>query len=294
MQHLEAVKAQHGFGPGAGYVATQLPQVQFFWSTQTVPRAPLIYNAGIVLILQGHKIGYLGDHVFTYDPDHYLVVSLPTPFDCATFATAEDPMLGLFINIEPAELRSLAPLVDSDTLSPTAAPLGLSPAPVDAELKGSVDRLLKALCSEAESQALGNGIVREILFHALKGPHGPALQALAKSDSHYDRVARSITLIREHYPDNISVDALAETAGMSAPVFYRAFKSITGSSPLQYLKATRLSRAKGLLLEGGIGVAEAAHRVGYENAAHFSREFKKHFQVSPKEAQSSGYHPIDL
>ncbi|MBO9473974.1 MULTISPECIES: AraC family transcriptional regulator [unclassified Shimia] len=294
MQHLEAVKTRYGFAQGAGYVDTVLPQVQFFWSTETVPRAPLIYNAGIVLILQGHKIGYLGEHVFEYNPDHYLVVSLPTPFDCATFATETDPMLGLFINIDAADLRALAPLVAAETGRDKVASLGLSPAPADADLKGAVDRLLKALCSEAESQALGQGIVREILFHALKGPHGGALQALAQSDSHYDRVARSITRIRESYAENLNVDALAETAGMSAPVFYRAFKSITGSSPLQYLKATRLSRAQGLLLEGKIGVAEAARRVGYENAAHFSREFKKHFQVSPKEAQGAGYHPIDL
>lgn len=295
MQYLEEVKERYGFSPGAGYVPTTLPQVQFFWSTEAVPRAPLIYNAGIVFILQGHKTGYLGDHVFEYDPDHFLVVSLPTPFDCATFATPDDPLLGLFIHIDTVELRDLAPLVPPASADPVGGPaLGLAPVPADPDMKAAVDRLLRALCSEAESRALGAGIVREILFHALNGPHGGALQALAKADSHFERVSRSIVHIREHYPQNITVDALADTAGMSAPVFFRAFKSITGSSPLQYLKATRLSRAKGLLLEGSVGVAEAAHRVGYENAAHFSREFKKHFHVSPKEAQSSGYVPIDV
>jgi hypothetical protein len=35
--------------------------------TCPVPRAPLLYNAGIVIIGQGHKIGYLGDRRFRYD-----------------------------------------------------------------------------------------------------------------------------------------------------------------------------------------------------------------------------------
>jgi AraC-like DNA-binding protein len=292
---LHLIKDRYGFAPGAGYVETNLPSVRFFWSTEPVPRAPLIYNAGIVWILQGHKTGYLGDQVFEYDPDHYLVVSLPLPFDCATSASPEDPLLGLFVNINPTDLHELAPLVEHGaTCSKKATPLGLSPAQADGDIKDAVRRLLKALSSDAASKALGAGIVREIIFHALSGPHGSALQALANPDSHLDRVARSIVEIRERYPENINVDALAATAGMSAPVFFRAFRSITGSSPLQYLKATRLNRAKGLLIEGGIGVADAAHQVGYESTAHFSREFKRHFKVSPKQAQAAGYQPIDI
>ena len=81
---------------------------------------------------------------------------------------------------------------------------------------------------------------------------------------------------------------------MSVPVFHRAFKAITGTSPLQYLKATRLGRAKGLILAEGLPANEAAHRVGYDNPSHFSREFKKHFSVSPRDARSAGYMPIDI
>ncbi|MCT4554367.1 MAG: AraC family transcriptional regulator [Pelagimonas sp.] len=295
MTDLKMIKDRYGFAPGAGYVETNLPSVRFFWSTEPVPRAPLIYNAGIVWILQGRKTGYLGEHVFQYDPDHYLVVSLPLPFDCATFASPEDPLLGLFVNVDPTDLHELAPLVrPGTTCSKKATTLGLSPAEADDDIKGAIDRLLKTLCSDTASKALGAGIVREIVFHALNGPHGAALQALANPDSHFDRVGRSIVEIREHYQKNIDIASLAATAGMSAPVFFRAFKSITGLSPLQYIKATRLNRAKGLLIAGGIGVADAAHQVGYESAAHFSREFKRHFKVSPKQAQAAGYQPIDI
>lgn len=294
MTTIETLKERYGFGPGAGFVETDISSVRFFWSTQPVERAPLIYNAGLVLILQGHKTGYLGDRVFEYDPDQYLVLSVPVPFECATFATPQDPLLGLFVDIDIAELHDLCAVLDeSPTVSARAAP-GVAPAPVDPAMREVIGRLLSTLCSATASKALGKGVVREVLYHALNGPHGEPLRALTRTDSHQDRIARTIVNIRENYAHPFSVDDLAREAGMSAPVFHRAFKAITGSSPHQYLKTTRLHRAKGFIIFDGLPVGEAARRVGYDNPAHFSREFKKHFRVSPKAAQSSGYVPIDI
>ena len=291
---LPILKEKYGFGPGAGYVPTTLEAVRFFWATEVVERAPLIYNAGLVLILQGQKVGFLGDRVFHYDTDQYLVLSVPLPFDCATYATPDNPMLGLFIDINRLDLHELVELLEDEAPAKTRTPLGVTPAPLDEDMKGSVRRLVSALTSETASKALGPGILREIAFHCLKGPHGPALRALTQVDSHFERIAKTIAEIREHYAQSLRVDDLARQAGMSEPVFHRAFRAITGVSPLQYLKSTRLQRAKGLILAENMPVAEAARRVGYENAAHFSREFKKHFKVSPKEARTSGYQPIDI
>lgn len=295
MKNFDDLKAEYGFAPGAGYVETNIPAVRFFWSTEPVERAPLIYKAGLVLILQGNKIGWLGDQVFTYDPDQYLVLSVPLPFDCATFASAENPLLGLFIDIDVAELHELSELVPTDQPpAKTATSIGVKPVEIDPDMRGSIDRLLAALTSGPASRALGPGLVREVLFHALNGPHGQALRSLTQVDSHHGKIARSIVNIRENYAQPISVDDMAREAGMSEPVFHRAFKAITGSSPHQYLKTTRLHRAKGLIVSDGLPVGDAARRVGYDNPAHFSREFKKHFKVSPKAAQSAGYMPIDI
>ncbi|MBU2888817.1 AraC family transcriptional regulator [Celeribacter halophilus] len=295
MDLFEELKERHGFEAGAGFVKTALSGVRFFWSTETVARAPLIYNAGLVLILQGNKIGYLGDRVFHYNPDHYLVLSVPLPFDCETHATPDDPMLGLFVDIERADLIAFLKLMELDgPVSRTATSLGVAPAELHGDMRDAVHRLMRALCSDAASQALGAGILREILFHAIEGPHGPSLRALAQGDTHHSRVSQSIITIRENYADPLKVEVLARDAGMSVPVFHRAFKAITGTSPLQYLKATRLGRAKGFILAEGLPANEAARRVGYDNPSHFSREFKKHFGVSPRDARSAGYMPIDI
>lgn len=295
MGNLQELSETYGFQPGAGYVETHLDSVRFFWSTEPVPRAPLIYKAGLVLILQGNKTGYLGDRVFKYDPDHYLVLTVPLPFDCDTDATPENPLLGLFIDIERTDLFEMIRLMEFDNkVSSKAVSLGVAPVRLHAEMRDAVRRLMSSLCSRAASQAIGHGIIREVLFHALSGPHGTALRALAQSDSHAERIARSITRIREDYDQPITIDDLARHAGMSGPVFHRAFRNMTGSSPLQYLKATRLNRAKGLIVVDGTSIGEAARQVGYESAAHFSREFKKHFGVSARQAKDAGYMPIDI
>ena len=297
MSALEQLKTTYGFGPGASFVETEMPGLHFFWSTEPVPRAPLIYNAGLVVILEGHKIGFLDDKVFRYDPDHYLVLSVPVPFDCETHASPGHPLLGLFVDVDRTVLLELVNLLDDvpAELPPYDAPAsGIAPVEVSDSMRQTVDRLLEALCSPVSSRVIGPGLVRELLFHALRGPHGGVLHSLARENSHAERISRSITVIRSRYFENLSIDELAGEAGMSPSVFHRAFKTMTGSSPHQYLKATRLQRAKGFLLAQGLPVGEAARKVGYENPAHFSREFKKYFRVSPQNAQKSMYTPVDL
>jgi AraC-type transcriptional regulator N-terminus len=55
-----------------------------------------LYDPGICIILQGHKIGYLGDQAFQYDAHKYLATPVAMPFECETFASSEEPLLGLY------------------------------------------------------------------------------------------------------------------------------------------------------------------------------------------------------
>ena len=94
-----------------GFFETGLPGVRFFWTDQPVPRAPLLYESGIVIIGQGSKTAYAGDKVFTYDRDHYLVVSLPLAFECETHASPDAPLMGIFIDVDVPMLFELAAMV---------------------------------------------------------------------------------------------------------------------------------------------------------------------------------------
>ncbi|MGB0497005.1 MAG: helix-turn-helix transcriptional regulator [Rubricella sp.] len=103
------------------------------------------------------------------------------------------------------------------------------------------------------------------------------------ADSHASRVARAITAIRSDFRSSLSVPDLAGVAGMGVSSFHTHFKSVTGTTPLQFQKDLRLIDARTQLLERNQSVAEAAHCVGYESATQFSRDYSRKFGRSPSQ-----------
>lgn len=69
---------------------------------------------------------------------------------------------------------------------------------------------------------------------------------------------------------------------MSVYGFHHHFKTVTAMSPLQYQKQVRLQEARRLMLGEDLDVADAGLRVGYEDPAYFSREYKKMFGAPPQ------------
>ena len=61
-------------------------QVSLIYTTE-YHSTPVLYQPRMIVILQGHKVGYLADQVFRYDPNHYLLMTLPLPCECECFAS---------------------------------------------------------------------------------------------------------------------------------------------------------------------------------------------------------------
>ena len=266
---------------------SHLKGVSLFKATQASPRRPVIYNPGICIVAQGHKVGYLGSHMFEFDAEHYLVVSVTMHFECETFASPEQPLLALYIDIDMAQLHDLigrlgnqAEFGNIDDKTPA---LGLGPAVMNEEMADATYRLVKCLKSKTEAQILGPGLVREILYRALAGAQAPVLYSLAMHSGAFSQVARALREIQTDYSEKLDVDQLANTARMSPSAFHRAFKEITSDSPMQYLKKFRLAKAKDLIINENMKVYIAAEKVGYESTSQFSREFKRYFGQSPAE-----------
>jgi len=96
-------------------------------------------------------------------------------------------------------------------------------------------------------------------------------------------VARAIRKIHTCYSERLAVEDLANEAAMSVPSFHSHFRTVTDTSPMQYLKSTRLHQARLLMLRSDITAATACAMVGYESASQFSREFKRFFGRTPIE-----------
>jgi AraC-like DNA-binding protein len=271
---LGALATQEGMHPST------VDGVQLMRASHPIRRTQVLYEPGIVIVGQGRKRGYLGDQVFTYDAHNYLVLSVPLPFECET----EAPMLAVSIRVDLAVLGELLMKMGGAHGSATPAiPQGIYSTKLDLQLSETTVRLLECLANPVDTRILGPQIVREITYRVLCGEQGGALRAAAALHSRFGQVNRTVQRIHVEYARDLTVEELAETAGMSASAFHQNFKAVTSTSPLQYLKTIRLHKARILMVHEGLRAGIAAERVGYESSSQFSREFKRLFGASPIE-----------
>jgi AraC-like DNA-binding protein len=269
--------------PREGENPTALPGVSVTRLSRSQPRAPAIYEPGIVILSQGAKRGYLGGAVHRYDPDHYLVLSVPLPAECEVLAAPDAPMLSLRIDVDLPVLGDLLLDIDGEgAFGAAAEPQGIAPCPLGPELRDAAARLLACLARPLEARVLGPLIVREIYFRVLGDARGQALRAVAARRGAFARIGRVLRRIHADCASPLDIDALAREAAMSPSAFHRHFRAVTGISPLRYVKAIRLHKARMLMLQEGAGVGTTALAVGYQSISQFSREYRRLFGASPR------------
>jgi AraC-like DNA-binding protein len=105
----------------------------------------------------------------------------------------------------------------------------------------------------------------------------------------YDKsaIVNTITeFINENYMKELSLDIISQNMYLSPAYISKIFKEETGESPINYLIKVRLSKAEDYLKKGEITIKEIAHAVGYEDAYHFSKLFKKYYGYPPSNIKS--------
>ncbi|WES67740.1 AraC family transcriptional regulator [Superficieibacter sp. HKU1] len=279
----EMVSLLNRLAPHEGYTCSQLDNVRFMRSNRSLARTLVVYEPCIVIVCQGHKRGYLANRVYHYDPQHYLVLSVPLPFATETEASADEPLLAVAVTLDLRVLSELALALDRPATSVDAAPEGIISTPLNGQLADTALRLLRALACPEEASILGPQIVRELYYRVLIGDRGNAIRAALAHHGQFASIARSLQRIHGDCAQPLSVTTLAGDAGLSIPAFHKHFKQVTGTSPLQYIKSIRLNQARLLMIRDNLTAAAAAFRVGYESPSQFNREFRRQFGRSPGE-----------
>lgn len=95
------------------------------------------------------------------------------------------------------------------------------------------------------------------------------------------RLSRAMNAMHGAPERNWTIHELARLAGMSRANFAERFTAMVGIAPIGYLTAWRLMRARALLAETGLDMAEVAARCGYASVPSFSRRFKRAFGTGP-------------
>jgi AraC-like DNA-binding protein len=267
--------------PREGYNLTALADVRFLRSDRPLLRTPVLYEPGIVIVVQGSKRSFLGNNVYLYDAQHYLAVSVPVPFTMETDASVSEPMLAIYLRLDFTLAAELMLQLDAYDPPQVDAPKSMVSSLMDEAMRASVLRFLQVMASAQDAEILGRPMMRELYYRVLTGAQGGTLRSALALQGQFGKVMKALRKLHAEYPMPLDVNALAKEAGMSVPTFHSHFKSITDTSPMQYLKSTRLHQARLLMLRNNLTASAASAQVGYESVSQFSREFKRLFGLTP-------------
>lgn len=159
---------------------------------------------------------------------------------------------------------------------------------LDAERARLLRAALEMIARENAAPALGSRLVVQKLvdvlliealrIHCLSGQGDGWLGALADR-----RLSPLLQAVHSDLAAPWTLESMAARAGMSRSAFARHFRARVGDTPLNHLTGWRIQRARTLLRESRLPLAEVAARVGYDSDAAFQRAFKRLTGLPPGE-----------
>ncbi|WGV24154.1 AraC family transcriptional regulator [Halotia branconii] len=233
-------------------------------------------------IAQGSKEVLLGSDRYQYDPMHYLLATAELPIVSQILeASKEKPYLSLRLDLDPTLVGSVMVEAGYPSANKRSNVKAINVSPLDANLLDAAVRLVRLLDSPAEADVLVPLIKREIIYRLLMGEQGSRLRHIAVLGGYTHYIARAVERLRKDFNQPLRIESIARDLGMSVSGFHHHFKSVTAMSPLQFQKQLRLQEARRLMLGQNLDASSAAYHVGYDDASHFNREYKRLFGAPP-------------
>jgi AraC-like DNA-binding protein len=236
----------------------------------------------LCVIAQGAKEIRLGEKHFRYDPAHCLVVTAALPIASRVAeASPERPYLGIVLRLDPSLVGSV--MVEAGHPAPRrqAAVRAIAVSPLDVDLLEAVVRLVRLVDAPTDARILAPLVMREIVYRLLIGAQGDRVRHIPALDGSTQRIARAIERLRKDFDRPLRIEDLARDLGMGVSSFHQHFKDVTAMSPLEFQKQLRLQEARRLMLGEDLDAASAGFRVGYNDASHFTRDYKRLFGEPP-------------
>jgi AraC-like DNA-binding protein len=248
------------------------------WVTVDGVRDPVRLVTGDCLVLPHGRAFRLGSDLITPAADARTLLSGRSYNGVVTCSPGDDFLLlgGHFALDENGDrlLKVLPPFVHARRESDRAS------------LRGAVERMLAEmrksepgglLLAQQNAYTMLVLVLRTYLAEA-QGSDVGWLLALADR-----QIAGAIASMHEHPAYNWTVQALAETAGMSRTTFAERFRRIMGASPIAYLTRCRMLLAADRLMHTQDSISVVAESVGYESESAFSAAFKRTMGAVPRE-----------
>jgi AraC family transcriptional regulator len=212
----------------------------------------------------------LKGHALVFDPQATLVALLDSPYDFLQFSlpVATLDQLSYDRGIQPIErLRTTFHCIQDPTmhaLAQSLLPMIEDPARRSGAFIDSIALAFHAhVISDYGSPAAGD--------YSGRGGLAPV------------HLRRAIKLIESRLDSDVSIIELAQECRLSASHFSRAFRNSTGVPPHKWIIKRRVERAKELLLESDLKLAEIALACGFFDQSHLTRAFVRQEGFGPGE-----------
>ncbi|MEX1828564.1 AraC family transcriptional regulator N-terminal domain-containing protein [Luteibacter sp. CQ10] len=283
-ESLAEILLRHTTGqPGQGAYATAIEGLTILRSDHPKPPAHQVSRPGLCVVAQGAKWAAFGDDRVEYRAGQALLIGVETPsIGRVVEASPDRPCLVLMIELDVALLRGVAEDMAPPPRASAKPCRGVFVTDFQGALADCVLRLARLLDTPRAIPTLLPGILREMCYWLLAGPHAGDVARIALAGSPTRPVVDAMRHLRERFREPVRIAELAALARMSASAFHRQFKALTSLTPLQYQKRLRLMEARRLMIVHACHVETAAFEVGYESPSQFNREYARLFGAPPK------------
>lgn len=267
------------------FFITEVPRFEFYWH----------YHPEIELtcILRGEGTRLVGDHIGEYGPNDLVLIGPNVPHTWAGRIRKPDPAPAAssarskaIVVQFPRDLltNSLLGLPEMETVNGLFAEAEAGIRFTGWSAKRGRQKLLELHGQPELKRLLGLidlldwlGRTGEWVRLGSKG-YRPKLNR--KIEKRLDRV---LYYMHTASQNNISLADLASIAAMNESAFSRFFRSRTGKPPIVYLNEVRIRQACHMLVNTGEPVGLIARSCGFNNQAHFNRQFRRFTNSSPAE-----------
>lgn len=271
-------------GDRLGIMDTPVHNLKVFRREEPTGMEKYFCASSCVMVLNGRKEMVFAGERFSCVPGHYMIMCTEIPVNGRIIeASPQSPLIGILVSLDRDILASLIYETSLQNRAAGTAKYILGAMADDSIIDPFLRLALLIGKPEEEQRIMSPIILRELYYRVLSGPLGSGLRAMFTRDSGSWQIAKAISLLKEKYRQKLNIETLAQNVGMSPSSFYRTFRNITHTSPLQYQKMLRLTEAQRMMIAERCDAATASYRVGYESPAQFSREYKRMFGAPPRE-----------
>ena len=143
----------------------------------------------------------------------------------------------------------------------------------------ALDQLILCSKSAPNRKHIVFSSVLQIFLHM-----APHLQPCCDLNHHSNQtIKQALLFMTEHYSEHISLQQISDYVHLHPNYLCALFKDYTGQTAFQHLNRIRIEKAADLLKTQTITISEAASRCGFESTGFFTKKFKEHMGLPPKE-----------